>query len=153
MIRAAIGAMAILLPAAQRDTAAPEPAPRADVFAQLIIHQQIIIRVPGGVRSAVPATNSLTQWRETRGPHCIAAHDVLGATMLSASSVDLVMRDSSRIRARLEQRCPALDYYYGFYVNATPDGQICANRDSIRSRMGGECGIDAFHSLHPVLPH
>ena len=74
----------------------------------------------------------------------------MGATLLGQDSVDLILRDSSRIRAHLERRCPALDYYYGFYVSATPDGMICADRDSIRSRVGGECQIDQFRSLRPT---
>jgi hypothetical protein len=68
--------------------------------------------------------------------------------LLSQNSVDLIFRDRSRIRARLERSCPALDYYHGFYLSPTKDGQICADRDTIRSRMGGQCGIDKFRSLH-----
>jgi hypothetical protein len=72
---------------------------------------------------------------------------VLGATMLSRNSVDLVMRDRSRVRARLDSSCPGLDFYRGFYVSGTADGMICADRDMVRSRMGGQCQIDQFRSL------
>jgi hypothetical protein len=51
------------------------------------------------------------------------------------------------MRAKLERSCPALDYYFGFYIMPAADGQICADRDSIRSRVGGECGIDRFRTL------
>ena len=97
---------------------------------------------PGAERSAAgdrPAGASLIKWRESRGPNCIAATRLIGATLLSQNSVDLILRDNSRVRARLQRTCPSLDYYRGFYINATADGRICADRDSIRSRAGGEC--------------
>jgi hypothetical protein len=114
------------------------------------VRQQIIIRVQRGTRLQTPAGASLINWQEGRGPRCIAASRIAGATLRSENSVDLVLRDSSRLRARLEQSCPALDYYYGFYLDATEDGQICADRDFIRSRVGGQCRIDQFRSLTPV---
>ena len=123
------------------------PYVRGTQVAQVRIRQQIIIRVPQGVRQVAPAGASLIQWREGRGPRCVSANTIVGATMIGQSSVDLILRDNGRVRARLERRCPALDYYYGFYLNATTDGRICADRDSIRSRVGGECGIDQFRTL------
>ena len=116
------------------------------------VRQQLIIRVQRGTRPNPPAGASLIEWRESRGPRCVPAARIAGATLLGQNSVDLILRDHSRIRARLERRCPALDYYYGFYVNATEDGQICADRDFIRSRVGGQCQIDSFLALTPVRP-
>ena len=77
---------------------------------------------------------------------------LIGATLLSQNSVDLILRDNSRVRARLQRTCPALDYYRGFYINATEDGRICADRDSIHSRAGGECQIDSFRALTAERP-
>ena len=100
-----------------------------------------------------PAGASLIKWRESRGPNCIAATRLIGATLLSQNSVDLILRDNSQVRARLQRTCPSLDYYRGFYINATADGRICADRDScIRSRAGGECRIDQFRALSPDRP-
>lgn len=119
-------------------------------FAQLVIRQQIIVRVPEGRRQAAPEGAAPVEWRESRGPRCVEAERIAGATLVGPNSVDLIMRDNSRMRAQLENRCPALDYYYGFYVSATEDGRICADRDAIRSRMGGSCGIDRFRTLRAV---
>ncbi len=116
------------------------------------VRHQIIIRVPGRTRQVATAGASLIRWRESSGPRCISANAIIGATLLGQNSVDLILRDSSRLRARLENRCPALDYYRGFYVNATADGRICADRDEIRSRAGGACQIDAFRTLTPQRP-
>ena len=121
--------------------------PRAPPPGGVIVrHQQIIIRLP---RAAAPASAALTpiRWREGRGPHCVEIRSLAGATLLGENSVDLILRDRSRIRARLEQRCPALDFYRGFYIDTTADGRICADRDHIRSRAGGSCQIDQFRTL------
>lgn len=80
---------------------------------------------------------------------CVSARSVAGATLLGRDSVDLILRDNSRVRAELQNSCPALDYYNGFYISPNSDGMICADRDVIRSRVGGACEIDAFRSLTP----
>lgn len=111
------------------------------------IRQQLIIRISTGVGPGLPAPATPIEWREGRGPRCIPAARIIGFTFPSQRSVDLVFRDRTRVRARLERRCAALDFYRSFYIDATRDGQICADRDSIRSRTGGECEIDQFRSL------
>ena len=146
------GAAALLLLALGGGQADGRGARQPRAQAGVTVRQQIIIRLPGRARQVATAGASLIRWRESDGPRCIPAGAIIGATLLGQNSVDLIMRDSSRLRARLESRCPALDYYRGFYVNATEDGRICADRDSIRSRAGGECQIDAFRTLRPERP-
>jgi hypothetical protein len=51
---------------------------------------------------------------------------------------------------KLEKSCQAIDFYSGFYVKATKDGQVCEDRDSIHSRSGGECAIGKFKTLVPA---
>ena len=147
------GAAALLLLAyAGADDQRPRPRPVQD--GTLNVRQQIIIRVTAAFRRVPAPGTSLIEWREGRGPRCIPANRIIAATFPSQNSVDLIFRDRSRIRARLERRCAALDFYRSFYVEATSDGQICADRDSIRSRTGGECEIDQFRSLsaRPARP-
>ena len=149
MIRTGAAALLLLLLGSAQDT----PVAKAQPGSLTVRHRQIIIRVPSGPpRAIAPAGASLIKWRESRGPNCIAATRLIGATLLSQNSVDLILRDNSRVRARLQRTCPALDYYRGFYINATADGRICADRDSIRSRAGGECQIDQFRALSPDRP-
>lgn len=126
--------------------AAPAPEPRPDQYAQLVIREQIMVRVQG---RGTPRPAAV-QWKEGKGPKCVPARAILGATLLGEDSVDLVLRDRSRVRAKLRSSCPALDYYYGFYIRPNADGMICADRDSIRSRVGGQCGIDRFRSLQAL---
>jgi hypothetical protein len=125
--------------------AAPAPDARAqpEQFAQLVVREQIMVRV----QTRAPPAATPVQWKEGKGPKCVPARAILGASRPSENSVDLVMRDRTRVRAQLDSSCPALDYYYGFYIRPNADGMICADRDSIRSRVGGECGIERFRGL------
>jgi len=127
------------------EDAAPEPTR----YAQLTLRQQIIVRIPSGPQAAA-ALAPPAEWKEGKGVKCIAADMVAGATAPSRDSVDLLLRDRTRIRAKLENSCPALDYYNGFYISPNAEGMICADKQSIRSRMGGECEIDALKTLSPV---
>jgi hypothetical protein len=137
---------AVLLLAAL--SGAPETASPADpfLFAQVMIREQILIRVPPRLREVAPPASQI-EWKEKKGPKCVPVRSIAGAALISENSVDLIFRDNSRIRAKLERSCPALDYYRGFYIRPTEDGQICADRDSIRSRVGGECEIEKFRQL------
>lgn len=116
-------------------------------YAQIIIREQIMIRMPVPKRGkAIPNG----EWKEKRGPRCIQANTIASATLAGPKSVDLVLKDKSRVRARLEKSCAALDFYNGFYISRNPDGRICADRDTIRSRIGGQCEIDRFRGLKEV---
>lgn len=122
-------------------------APRGTISVR---HQQIIVRIPRLPPAATAAAAApMLGWREGPGMRCLPVRSLAGATSMGQNSVDLILRDNSRVRARLEQRCPALDYYRGFYIDTTADGRICAGRDAIRSRAGGECQIDQFRALLP----
>jgi hypothetical protein len=129
--------------------AAGEPSPADPMqFAQVMIREQILIRVPARVRNMVsPPPPAPIEWKEGRGVKCVGMGDIVGGALVSQDSFDLLLRDRTRVRAKLDKSCPALDYYYGFYIRQTADGKICADRDSIRSRMGGQCEIDRFRTL------
>src|SRR5512139_4273479 len=144
-----LGAAAFLLTSlGAAPVATPAPPMR---FAQLIVRRQIIIRsvrVAPLPRRVMPDAN--IDWKEGKGPKCVAARSIAGASLLGQSSVDLLLRGGGRVRAKLGSSCPALDYYYGFYITPGPDGFVCSDRDVIRSRAGGECEIDTFKTLRPV---
>ena len=116
-----------------------------DTVRRLVIEDQLIIRVPVQTRR-MPAI----EWRESKGPKCVDPSFIAGAMLSGRSSVDFLLRDRHRIRAELDDDCPALDFYGGFYLQPE-DENLCARRDVIRSRMGGECRIERFRTLEPKL--
>lgn len=138
--------LALALPLAAT-TAAQRPAPPAMRVQQMTIHERIIIRVPrmdAGVRVR-PAPP--TEWKEKKGPHCISPSQFAGAMIAGLGLVDIMLDDGRRMRAKLDRACRPLDYYPGFYIKPGIDGQVCADRDSIRVRSGASCGIDSFKLL------
>lgn len=143
------GAALLLLAAGAAAPPRPAQAPPAPPpgYGRVIVREQIIVRISRGTASAALA--GAAEWKEKKGPRCVPARSLAGAALSSASSVDFILRDGNRVRARLDADCPALDYYYGFYISPNPDGMVCADRDAIRSRVGGQCGIDKFRTLHP----
>jgi hypothetical protein len=132
------GAGAVALPA--------EP----ERFAQVTIRERIIIRVPTRPPEPPAAPKKRTKWREKRGPDCLIMKHLVGASIVSTDHVDLFLRTGQRLRAKLERNCPAIDFYTGFYLKPTKDGRLCADRDMVRTRSGGQCEITAFKRLVPA---
>lgn len=150
-------AIATAMPGAAQDAAphggghTDEAIPSGTQWAQLSIHERIVIRIPRIRREPPPppAEPPPVRWIEKRGARCLPADGIVGALVSSPGRVDIVMDDGQRARALLETDCPALDYYLGFYIKPTTDGQVCAGRDAIRSRSGAMCPIRAFRRLVP----
>ncbi|HWW64055.1 MAG TPA: hypothetical protein VNZ43_04805 [Sphingomonadaceae bacterium] len=135
--------MFVLMLAASAAPVPREAPPLA--YAQLTIRQSIIIRVPTrAIRPSRPI-----EYREQKAAKCQPMADIAGAAVVKPDNIDIIYRGGLRLRAELEDACPALDYYGGFYIRPTRDGQICAGRDVIRSRAGGECRIRRFRKLVP----
>lgn len=110
---------------------------------QVSITGRIVIRVESRVRTVPVAP----RWIEKSGPKCVVANQLAGAIVNGTDSVDLVMKGGARIRAELDDDCTALGYYGGFYLKTAADGQVCAQRDTIRTRSGDKCAISKFKRL------
>lgn len=122
---------------------AGEPQPTVQ---RMVVEQQWILRVP--VRpQRLPQR---FEWIESKGPKCVAALDIRGALLSGTDHVDFLMPDRQRVRASLDDDCPALDFWGGFYLKPA-DHQLCAKRDSVHSRMGGSCRIERFRRLERKL--
>ena len=111
---------------------------------RLVIQDEVILRVPVQPR---PIIRNI-EWVEKKGPKCIPAGAIRMASLSSREEVDFVLSNRARIRAKLEDDCPALDFYTGFYLQPE-DEQLCARRDAIHSRIGRSCSIEKFKLLIP----
>ena len=126
---------------------ASDEAPQRVEMAQMRIQQRIIIRVPAMALPSPPQRP--IKLKEAKGPKCVPLNQLAGAAIGQNDSVDLYLRGGTRLRAKLDDDCPALDYYSGFYINPTPDGQVCQRRDMLHTRSGGQCRIERFRMLVP----
>lgn len=87
-----------------------------------------------------------------KGPKCIPIRLLRSARVEDKRSVDLFMRDRTRIRAKLGKGCHSADLYSGFYVQPNEDGRLCADRDELLARSGTSCEIESFHWMVPKEP-
>ncbi len=136
------GFIAMLLATSEAEGPSAPSAPGSDVRI-MTIQRQMILRVP--VRP-YPRVNF--HWEEDKGPKCLPVGAIAGAVLSGPDSIDIVLRNRQRIRAKLENECEGLDFYGGFYLQ-TEDGRFCARRDVIRNRMGGACQVEKFRLLVP----
>ena len=113
---------------------------------RLVIQDEVILRVPVQPRPVAPEVD----WVERKAPKCIPAGMIRRALLSGPEQVDFILADRTRIRAKFDEDCPALDFYGGFYLQPQ-DERLCADRDAVHSRMGGSCTIDKFRLLVPVL--
>jgi hypothetical protein len=111
----------------------------------LVQDDEVVLRVP--VRPLPPPK---VEWQAGRPFRCMPIRAIRGAMLSSPENVDILLPQQHRARAQLAENCPALDFYDGFYLKPQ-DGQLCAGRDIIYSRMGGSCRIEGFHLLVPRL--
>lgn len=115
--------------------------PRPVQYSQVTVEQSLIVRVP----RRIPAKP--LRWKEKKGPKCVPMSAIAGAAVVADDAIDLALKGGQRLRAEFSSNCPALDYYSGFYILPTDDGKICADRDMIRTRSGGQCEIQRFRKL------
>jgi hypothetical protein len=123
---------------------AAQPATMGESVTRLVVQDEVILRVPVEPHRLIPDV----EWVERKGPRCIPAAAIQRALLSSSERVDFVMSNRSRIRAQLDEDCPALDFYAGFYLQPRGD-MLCAGSDSIYSRIGGSCTIERFSQLVP----
>ena len=112
-------------------------------LAQLLIRERLVVRVPA---TRLPPT---TRWKEKRAPKCMPAENLAGAAVMEPDSIDLIARGGERFRVELASACPGIDFYRGFYLVPSADRMICAGRDAIHARSGGQCQIKRFRKLVP----
>ena len=72
---------------------------------------------------------------------CIGVEHVAGAVVFGDRAVELTMADGKHWRMIFEQQCPALSFYQGFYYRRAVAGKLCAGKDAVIARSGGECAI------------
>lgn len=130
--------------------APPPPPPR--VFGGSIRIQ--IVRLP--MRAMSSAALSVARivppisWVERKMGHCVAVNSISAVAVGDSNSIDLLLSGGKRVRARLGSDCPSLDFYSGMYLKPSSDGQLCADRDWVRTRSGGQCQIEGFRALVPA---
>lgn len=156
-------ALLMMLQSAQPQ--APVPLPNAvpsTIVMQTVVQQTIIIRVPpqsqptnfnastqGGGRKAPPPQQ--IEWKDRKAPKCLPMRNVVAVQVTRKDSIDLITRERQRLRAQLDGRCRGQDFYSGFYMERSRDGQLCEDRDILQTRSGLKCEVDKFRLMVPIV--
>ena len=134
---------------------------------QVRIEQRVIIRIMPG-RAGRPLPPAIRDPRrglfsefderaaprlvERRMDQCVPVGAIEAVQPDGPSRLLLFMRDQRIVSAALEKGCNARDYYSGFLIDRTADGQICATRDKLQSRTGASCTMDKLRQLVEIDP-
>jgi len=142
-----------------------------DNWGQVRIEQRVIIRVtprdagrdaiPPQVQSLQPITQPINpslrppptvqvRVRERKTGNCMPALSIAAVQPITDGRLMFYMRDRRMIAAGLEKACSARDFYLGFYMSKTADGQLCVGRDQIHSRAGTTCKLKEVREYVPV---
>lgn len=97
--------------------------------------------------TAPPIRLAEPRLRERKMSRCVPVGSIAGVRIQSVERLLLFMRDRRLVGANLDKSCNAHDFYSGFYVEQTGDGQLCAGRDTIHSRAGATCSISRLREL------
>ncbi|WP_095011759.1 hypothetical protein [Tsuneonella mangrovi] len=136
-----------------------KPVEATPVARQVRIEQRVIIRIsPRG--SAVrpssfadmdvpmpPPPPPPPQLVERPMGKCVSVAGIAAAQPRGPDELLLFMRDNRLVAAHLDKSCDARDFYAGFYLERTGDGQMCVGRDRIHSRAGSNCTISRMRRL------
>jgi hypothetical protein len=78
---------------------------------------------------------------------CVPVSSIAGVQPDSGGRLILFLRDRRMVSAVLERACRARDFYSGFYIERTSDGQLCVDRDTLLSRSGANCKLTRIRQL------
>ncbi len=81
---------------------------------------------------------------------CISVNGLAGAQLYGDRAIEISMRDGRRYRMFFARECPGLSFYQGFYYRRGKAGQLCAGRDVVGARSGGECPIASIIPVRPI---
>jgi len=125
---------------------------RAEPAEQVRIEQRMIIRItPLGPQremlADLPRAPLASRFSERKVGKCVPMSGIAGVQIGGDDRLLLFMRDQRLIGASLEKACQARDFYSGFYVDRSSDGQLCVGRDMIHSRSGTSCSFSRLRQL------
>lgn len=122
---------------------------------QVRIEQRMTIRIsPRASRPvtpdmfvALPDEDDWSNFTERKIGKCLPIGAIAGVQPSRDSRLLLFLRDRRIVAAELERACRARDFYSGFYLARTSDGQICVDRDTLLSRSGMNCKLTRIRQL------
>ena len=126
---------------------AAQPGVVGQSVTRLIVQDEIILRVPVQPRPLMPEI----EWVEKKGPKCVPVAAIQRALLSGPQQVDFILVNRARVRAQLDENCPALDFYARLLPAGPGRPDLCVHRDASTRESGGSCTIEQFKQLVPQL--
>lgn len=124
---------------------------------QVRIEQRVTIRISprregnrNSLLARLPQRALTTNYEEREMERCIPVANISGVQTGEGNRLLLFMRDRRVITVNLERACRARDFYSGFYIERSDDGQLCVDRDELQSRSGARCEVERMRQLVAV---
>jgi hypothetical protein len=119
---------------------------------QVRIEQRVIVRIaPSSPRTVARSMDRIARdtdrFEEERIGDCVPIGSIAAVQPANNNRLLLFMRDRRVLSAALERSCNSEDYYLGFYVERSGDGQLCSRRDKLQSRAGASCRFTRLSRL------
>jgi hypothetical protein len=124
---------------------------------QVRIEQRVTIRISPAqpqmqpnMLAALPSRAPSTRIAERAMANCVPVAGIAGVQAADNNRLILYLRDSRVVSASLDRTCSSRDFYSGFYMQRSADGQLCVKRDTLLSRSGANCKLSRFRQLVEV---
>lgn len=122
---------------------------------QVRIEQRVIVRISpqrstsnrNSLLAELPRRSLATRFEEREMDNCVPVGRIAGVQTGTGNRLLLYLRDERIISLNLERACRARDFYSGFYIERSEDGQLCVARDELQSRSGARCEVERMRQL------
>ncbi|WP_209347896.1 hypothetical protein [Pontixanthobacter sp. CEM42] len=121
---------------------------------QVRIERRLIIRVSPrrpvtreNLNAETPRAPRQTRVVEKKMGKCVKMQDIAGVQSTRDNRLMLYMQDQRIIAANLEKACSARDFYSGFYIEPSKDGNLCIQRDKLQTRTGVKCKLSELRQV------
>lgn len=124
---------------------------------QVRIEQRVTIRISprresnrNSLLARLPQRGLTTEYEERDMERCVPMSGISGVQTGNGNRLLLFLRDRRIVSVNLERACRARDFYSGFYIERSEDGQLCVDRDELQSRSGARCEVERMRQLVAV---
>lgn len=124
---------------------------------QIRVERRVVIRISparptnrNSLFADLPQQSLNARYEEKKMEKCIPVSEIAGVQTGSGNQLLLFLRDRRIVRMNLEKACRARDFYSGFYIERSKDGNLCVDRDKLQSRTGANCEVGRMRQLVAV---
>ena len=124
------------------------------ILRQFRIDRRVTIRItprrepnPNSLLARLPQRGLSANYVERDEQRCVPMAGIAAVQSGQGNRLLLFLRDNRILSVNLERACRARDFYSGFYIERSEDGQLCVDRDQLQSRSGAKCEVEAMRQL------